>query len=51
MNDPGLDEPINESSKKIEDERKEDEDIEKEDEQAFLKPRFKPQLLRPIPEL
>lgn len=42
MNDPGLDEPINESSNKIEDEKNGDRDYEKEDEQAFLKPRFKP---------
>ncbi len=43
MNDPGLDDPINESAKKIEDERKEEKDVEREDEQAFLNPRFEPQ--------
>lgn len=42
MNDPGLDDPINESDRKIEDERKEEEDVEREDEQAFLNPRFLP---------
>ncbi|KAL8683109.1 MAG: hypothetical protein Q9186_000923 [Xanthomendoza sp. 1 TL-2023] len=38
MNDPGLDEPIQETSKGVEQDRKEDLDFQKEDEQAFLNP-------------
>ena len=39
MNDPGLDEPIRESSKKIENERHDEEDLERDQEQGFLRPR------------
>ncbi|KAI4093567.1 MAG: hypothetical protein LQ344_002794 [Seirophora lacunosa] len=38
MNDPGLDEPIQQHSKDVEQERKEEVDFQKEDEQAFLDP-------------
>ena len=38
MNDPGLDEPINETSDRVEKEVKEEEDFEREDEQAYLNP-------------
>ncbi|KAI4256463.1 MAG: hypothetical protein LQ352_002069, partial [Teloschistes flavicans] len=38
MNDPGLDEPIQETSKDVEQERKDELDFRKEDEQAFLNP-------------
>ncbi|KAL8996599.1 MAG: hypothetical protein Q9169_003938 [Polycauliona sp. 2 TL-2023] len=38
MNDPGLDEPIQETSKDVEQDRKDELDFQKEDEQAFLKP-------------
>lgn len=41
MNDPGLDQPIHESSTKIDGERKNEEQAEKEDEQTFLNPRYK----------
>lgn len=40
MNDPGLDEPIQETSKDVEQERKDEMDFKKEDEQAFLNPRY-----------
>lgn len=40
MNDPGLEEPIQETSKKVEDERKVAAEVEWEDEQAFLNPRL-----------
>ena len=40
MNDPGLDQPIDESSHKVEDERLDEQEVEKEDEQTFLNPRF-----------
>lgn len=40
MNDPGLDEPIQETSKDVEQERKDELDFRKEDEQAFLNPRY-----------
>ncbi|KAL8746042.1 MAG: hypothetical protein Q9184_007798, partial [Pyrenodesmia sp. 2 TL-2023] len=39
MNDPGLDEPIQEHSKDVEQERKDESDFQREDEQAFLDPR------------
>ena len=39
MNDPGLDEPIQDSAK-VEDERKAEEQLEEEDEQTFLVPRY-----------
>ncbi|KAL8935435.1 MAG: hypothetical protein Q9216_005427 [Gyalolechia sp. 2 TL-2023] len=39
MNDPGLDEPIQQESNNVEEDRKDDEDFQKEDEQAFLDPR------------
>ena len=42
MNDPGLDEPIQAQSKKVEKERKDEEEFQKEDEQAFLDPRYFP---------
>ncbi|KAL8986888.1 MAG: hypothetical protein Q9177_003862 [Variospora cf. flavescens] len=38
MNDPGLDEPIQQHSKDVEQERKNEIDFQKEDEQAFLDP-------------
>ncbi|KAL8759648.1 MAG: hypothetical protein Q9199_000609 [Rusavskia elegans] len=38
MNDPGLDEPIQETSKDVEQDRKDELDFQKEDEQAFLNP-------------
>ena len=40
MNDPGLDEPIQETSKDVEQDRKDELDFHKEDEQAFLTPRY-----------
>lgn len=39
MNDPGLDEPLNETQKIVEGTRKEGEEIEQEVEQTFLNPR------------
>ena len=45
MNDPGLDEPLNETQNKIEGVRKEEEDFEQEVEQSFLDPRSNPQCL------
>lgn len=39
MNDPGLDEPIKQSSK-TEYDHKDEKEVEKEDEQTFLNPRF-----------
>jgi len=45
MNDPGLDEPIKESSKAVHERKAEGQDAkedEQEDDQAFLNPRFKP---------
>lgn len=39
MNDPGLEEPVSETQKRIEDDRKEEEDFEQEEEQTFLNPR------------
>ena len=38
MNDPGLDSPIQDGAKAVEENRDED-DLEEEDEQAFLNPR------------
>ena len=38
MNDPGLDSPIQDGAKAVEDEKRE-ENLEEEDEQAFLNPR------------
>lgn len=40
MNDPGLEEPIQQESKHVEQDRKDEEDFQKEDEQAFLDPRY-----------
>ena len=40
MNDPGLDEPIGQTSDRVEKGRKEEEDLEREEEQAYLKPRY-----------
>lgn len=40
MNDPGLNEPIQQESKNVEEDRKDEEDLQKEDEQAFLDPRY-----------
>ena len=45
MNDPGLEEPLNETQNRIEDEKKDEEDFEQEAEQSFLNPRSKPQRL------
>ncbi len=39
MNDGGLDEPIHEHSKDVEQDRKDELQVQKEDEQAFLDPR------------
>lgn len=39
MNDPGLDEPIQEHSKDVEQDRKNELEVQREDEQAFLDPR------------
>ena len=41
MNDPGFDEPLNETQKRMKSERKEEEDFEEEEEQTFLNPRSK----------
>ncbi|KAL8928102.1 MAG: hypothetical protein Q9172_001012 [Xanthocarpia lactea] len=40
MNDPGLDEPIKETSKGVEQDRKDELEFQREDEQAFLTPRY-----------
>ena len=50
MNDPGLEEPLNETQKRVEHERKEEEDFEQEEEQTFLNPRSNP-LCLPFPNL
>lgn len=42
MNDPGLDEPLNETQNKFEGARLEEEDFEQEVEQTFLNPRSYP---------
>lgn len=39
MNDPGLEEPLNETQNRLEEETKEEEELEQEAEQAFLNPR------------
>ena len=39
MNDPGLDSPIQDGAKAVEDEDREEEELEEEDEQTFLNPR------------
>ena len=39
MNDPGLHEPINQTSEHIENDRRNEEDAAKEDEQVYLNPR------------
>lgn len=39
MNDPGLDDPIENSANKVEGEIEGPEDVQKEEEQAFLDPR------------
>lgn len=39
MNDPGLEEPLNETQNKIAGARKEEDEFEQEVEQAFLNPR------------
>lgn len=39
MNDPGLDDAIDQNAKKLEREIHEDEEVEANDEQTFLKPR------------
>ncbi|KAL8703978.1 MAG: hypothetical protein Q9201_002848 [Fulgogasparrea decipioides] len=40
MNDPGLDEPIQQTTANVEQNRKDEVDFKKEDEQAFLNPRY-----------
>jgi hypothetical protein len=40
MNDPGLDKPISEDAKDIENQEKDEHDAEEEDEQAFLEPKY-----------
>lgn len=42
MNDPGLDDAIEQNAKKVEREIHEDEEVEANDEQTFLKPRYAP---------
>ena len=42
MNDPGLDDPIQNGAKAVEDDNREEDELEKEDEQAFLNPRLPP---------
>ena len=39
MNDPGLDAPIQDGAKAVEEEKQGEEEVEEEDEQAFLNPR------------
>jgi potassium channel subfamily K, other eukaryote len=39
MNDPGLDEPISNDAKDVENQEKDEKDAKEEDEQAFLEPR------------
>ncbi|KAL8728870.1 MAG: hypothetical protein Q9166_005110 [cf. Caloplaca sp. 2 TL-2023] len=48
MNDPGLHDPIKETSKGVEQDRKDELDFQKEDEQAFLNPRV-PLVPWPVP--
>ena len=45
MNDPGLEEPLNETQKRVERDRKEEEDFEQDEEQTFLNPRSNLQCL------
>lgn len=45
MNDPGLDDTIDQNAKKVKREIHEDEEVEAKDEQTFLKPRYAPSLL------
>jgi potassium channel subfamily K len=40
MNDPGLDEPIQNEAKDVEDQGKDEEEERVEDEQEFLTPRY-----------
>lgn len=40
MNDPGLDEPISNDAKDVENQRIDEQDEVEEDEQAFLEPRY-----------
>ena len=40
MNDPGLDEPISDDAKDIENQQRDEKDEREEDEQAFLEPRY-----------
>jgi potassium channel subfamily K len=40
MNDPGLDKPISEDAKDVENQKKDEHDAEEEDEQAFLEPKY-----------
>lgn len=42
MNDPGLDNPIQDGAKAVEDDDREEDELEAEDEQAFLNPRCLP---------
>jgi hypothetical protein len=42
MNDPGLDKPISEDAKDVENQKKDEHDAEEEDEQAFLEPKYDP---------
>lgn len=42
MNDPGLDDAIDQNAKKVKREIHEDEEVEANDEQTFLKPRYPP---------
>ena len=41
MNDPGLDSPIKDGAKAVEEEHRDEADLEEEDEQAFLNPRWR----------
>lgn len=40
MNDPGLDEPISNDAKDVENQKRDEEDEKEEHEQAFLEPRY-----------
>lgn len=42
MNDPGLDDAIDQNAKKVKREIHEEEEVEANDEQTFLKPRYLP---------
>ena len=39
MNDPGLDSPIQDGAKAVEEDKTDEDELDKEDEQAFLNPR------------